>query len=766
MARFDRPRSPRPNGGKKVPVRSWTAVAAALCVAAAARSQPAPETIDVVGTPLGSGIDRDKVAANVQTATAEEIRAQGALDLADFMKRNLGSVFVNDAQSNPLQPDLQYRGFVGSPLLGLPQGLAVYQDGVRINEPFGDTVNWALIPESAIDTVYLLPGANPLFGMNALGGVIAIDTKDGFANPGTYAELTAGSFGRVVLQAETGGAIDDRLSYFVTGSHLDEDGWRDFSPSEATQVFANLGIATDAATVDVSFTHADTDLIGNGAAPVDLLELDREAIFTRPDRTENQLNMLAVKGRQSVSDRLTLTGNIYVRNSDVNTLNGDDSDVEECEDTPGFICEGEGDDEELVLDEDGDPIEADDELEGAMVNRSSTEQHGLGFGLQAAWTIGAAQLTFGLAHDESDVDFAASTELGALDSTRLAVPGGEFVGEAFTGLEASTDSDGLYLSGAFALSDTVTLTLSGRYNRTEVELEDQLDDDLDGDHTFQRFNPAAGIAARLGAVTFYAGLSEASRAPSPVELTCADEDDPCRLPNAFVADPPLEQVVAQTFETGVRGVWDRGRWHAGWFRTTNDDDILFVSAGALTNEGFFANVGETRREGIELNLSGTLRERLGWSVSYTTLDATFREDFAVASPNNPAAVNGEIPVESGDHLPLVPEQLLKAGLQFAASDDLTFGGEVLASSGSHYRGDEGNLGDELDGYALLNLRAEYRLGPRMSLFAHLDNVLDEEYDTFGVFGEADEVLGDDFEDPRFVGPGAPRAAWIGVRMQF
>ena len=74
--------------------------------------------------------------------------------------------------------------------------------------------------------------------------------------------------------------------------------------------------------------------------------------------------------------------------------------------------------------------------------------------------------------------------------------------------------------------------------------------------------------------------------------------------------------------------------------------------------------------------------------------------------------------------------------------------------------------DELVGYALLRVRAEYRLSVRARLFASIDNLLDEEYETFGVFGEADEVLGDDFEEPFFVGPGAPRAAWLGVRVAF
>ena len=190
-------------------------VAMLLGTAAGALAQPGTplEVIEVVGTtPLGADLDTDRIATNVQGANAAAIREQGALDLADFMNRTLGSVFVNEVQSNPLQPDVQYRGFVGSPLLGLPQGLAIYQDGVRLNEPFGDTVNWALIPESAIDSVYLVPGSNPLFGLNALGGAIAIRTKDGIDHAGTRAEVVTGSFDRLGLQAETGGAFGEGLA--------------------------------------------------------------------------------------------------------------------------------------------------------------------------------------------------------------------------------------------------------------------------------------------------------------------------------------------------------------------------------------------------------------------------------------------------------------------------------------------------------------------------------------------------------------------------
>lgn len=747
-------------------------VSGAALLTFSAAAQETTEEIEVVGrTALGTGVDADQIAANFQIVTSEEIRQQRALDLADFMKRNLASVFVNEAQSNPLQPDVQYRGFVGSPLLGLPQGIAVYQDGVRINEPFGDTVNWALIPDSAIDTVYLMPGSNPLFGLNALGGAISITTKDGFTSPGSRAEVYGGSFGRLSLQAETGGSVADRFSYFVTGSYLEEDGWRDYSPTEATQLFGKLGWRLNASAIDISVNLADTDLIGNGAAPVELLELDREAIFTRPDQTENDLALINLDFEHRVSDVLSLTGNFYARSSDVSTFNGDDSDFEECEDDPGFICAEEGDEEEIVFDQNGQPIVADEALEGATVNRTGTEQDGAGLGLQASWTadLGEKENLFlaGLTYDSSDIDFGASTELGALDATRLAIPGGVFDGESFTDLDAESSTFSIYFSNTFSLTEGVALTLSGRYNEIDVTLRDQLGTELNGDHSFDRFNPAVGLTARLGsAATVYASYSESNRAPTPVELTCADEDDPCRLPNAFIADPPLDQVVAETFEVGVRGDWRGGSWNAGVFRTTNRDDIFFISAGALTNEGYFDNVGRTRRDGVELGIRGQAGERVSWFANFTSLDAAFRETVSLPSPNNPAAIDGEVLVAPGDSLPLVPEQLLKGGFRAELGERFSIGADFVGGGDFHMRGDEGNDRERIGDYFVVNLRGDIRVSDRFRVFLNVDNLFDEEYETFGLFGEADEVLGDNFGDSRFFSPAAPRAAWLGVQIDF
>ena len=731
------------------------------------------ETVTVIGVTPFRGLDlpADLVPGNIQSATNAELERLHGADLGAFMNRRLGSVFINEAQGNSLQPDVQFRGFVASPLLGQSQGISVYQNGVRINEPFGDTVNWALVPESAIASIDLIPGSNPLFGLNALGGALSIRTKNGFTAPGTGGELQGGSFQRVIGEIESGGSLDDRLSYYGSARYLAEDGWRQFSPSKTLHLFGDVGWRAEAGSASANVTVVDTDLIGNGPAPIELLEIDRSAIFTRPDRTENALVLASVTGTWRWAQDLSLDGVAYFRRSDIRTLNGDDSDFEACEQDPLFVCEEGGPDEEeaIALDQDGNPILFGDAVDGATVNRSITDQDAFGaslllsvsrpvFGFQNWLAVGAS-------FDWGETEFGSNTELGSLDETRAAVSSGTFVGESFVRVNGETRNRSVFISETLAVTTAVGLTLSGRYNSTTVELRDQLGTDLNGSHDYSRFNGSAGITWQVSpAAGLYATYGESNRAPSPVELTCANPDDPCRLPNAFLSDPPLDQVVARSLEAGARGRWLGMDWHVGLFQTTNEDDIVFISAGALSNQGYFDNVGDTRRLGAEVSLTGTgFDERLLWALHYTRLDATFRDSFTVTSPHNPAAIDGELPVPSGSRIPGVPEDLLKVSADFAFTPQLRLGTELLYQSKQYLRGDEGNRLDPLDGYTVVNVGAEYRFNRHFMVFARVDNLFDAEYETFGLVGAADEVLGDEFEDPRFVSPAAPISGWIGVK---
>lgn len=746
-------------------------IVAMLLLLAAPLASGQIEEVIVSSTPLGAELPASRVPGYVQQATSDEIERVRTAGLAQFLNQRLGGVFINEAQNNPLQPDVQFRGFIASPLLGQPQGIAVYQDGVRINDPFGDVVVWALVPEAAIDTIDLIPGSNPVFGLNALGGALSIHTKDGFNNPGTQAEVMGGSFGRVVAEASSGASVDNRLSYFVSARYLTEDGWRQYSPSDALHVFADTGWRNDTSSLDLNLTWVETDLIGNGPAPVQLLAQNRDAVYTRPDRTENSLAFLTLTGKHDFARQVELTAVAYYRRSNIHTLNGDESNFEECNDAAleGYMCEEGADEEQLVHDPAGELIPFSNAVEGATLNRSKTRQDTSGVSAQLAILRPLAgrdnRLILGGTVDRSRIRFASSTELGHLDETRDAIGGGFLVDEAFVDLHADIDTSSAFLTDTFSITPDLDVTLSARYNDTRIELRDQIGTALNGDHSYTRFNRAAGVTYRPAAdLRLYASYSESNRAPSPVELTCADENDPCALPNAFLSDPPLQQVVARTYETGASGTWLTTHWHAGLFRTINRDDILFISAGALTNRGFFTNVGDTRRQGIELALNGELRgERAKWFLTYTRLDAEFRHSFTVASPHNPAAENGEIPVARGSRIPGTPEHLLKAGVDVRVTSQLRVNVDLMYSSNQYFRGDEGNLTEPLPSYTVVNAGAEWQLSPNLTLFTQIENVFDRNYATFGLFGAGNEVLGPGFDDPRFVSPGGPRSAWLGVR---
>lgn len=741
------------------------------------------QPIQVIGvSPLqGSGVDKDKFPANVQTANGKDLGDSHSTNLPNFLNDRMGSVFLNESQDNPLQPNLTFRGYTISPLLGKPQGMAVYQDGVRINEPFGDTVNFALVPQSAISSVQLTPGSDPVYGRNALGGALSIQTKSGLTDPGTEFQTYFGSFDRRFYQGQTGGTAG-QFDYFITASYFTEDGWRDFSPSRDGRVFGKLGWHNTDSRLALSLTRANTDLIGNGGTPVQLLDQHRSAIFTRPDQTQNDLTLVNLQGDHDFTDNINVSGNVYYRDSDDNTRNGDDSDFAPCPDDNAFVCAGVEDDDDggggndddatFVLDANGNRIQATPDRLGGTNNTTATDQDSYGGSLQVTLTNDIAgtenHLVIGAAYDEADIDYTARTELAALDETRMAVGSGVFDGSSFVDAGINTRSYGLYFTDTWTPIDPLSLTFSGRYNRNEVKIRDRRGSALNGDHTFDHFNPAVGATYRFipKRLSAYARYSVANRFPVASELTCADPESPCRLPNDFLADPPLKQVVSKSQEAGLRGNVLSVNYTLALFRSVNQDDIQFISSGQLQNTGYFRNVGETRRQGIELTLNGTI-QRLDWFLNYTFLDAEFRDPFVASNPNNPAADdNGEVQVEPGDRLPNTPRNLFKLGGNYHITDNLDLGGSLLYRSHAFFAGDPSNDSAPVSGYAVVNLRTNYQVSENVSFFARLNNVFDHDYSTFGTFGEADEVLGDDYDNPRFLSPGPPRAVFVGTRVRF
>lgn len=801
------------------------------------------EEVLVIGiTPDGNSQQRlTHVPFAVQSASYTDLDESQTLDLSEYMNSRMGSVNINSAQNNPLQSDLQYRGFTASPLLGLPQGLSVYQNGVRINEPLGDSVNWDLIPESAIYRVDLMSGANPVFGLNTLGGALSLQMKNGFNFSEHTISASTGSWGRKNASIESG-ANNGEWGYYANLSAFDEEGWRAQSHSEAINFYGTLNWRPHSgASYDAVYQQGQSDLIGNGALPIGLMQIQRDAVFTAPDITENDMSMLAVTAHYILSPQLELGFNVYERKNTTDSFNGDGSEFEQCEFYGGQLALFEESDavEDALEDELGikldticsrqdatitnftalvDHIEQSaldagmdfdrfeieniyDSLSGtgiisdeAINNISQRQQRTRGLAAQIRYgeTLGrfSNQFIAGLSVHLGDSHFDSVLELAGLDPITRSTQGlgtGTFFDDAATNIDTSTDTYSVYFTNTTEVTERLALTVSARYNVSDVSLRDQSGQrpELNGDHEFARLNPAIGLNWNpTDKLTVYGSYSEANRIPTPIELACNegvfelaqafaqaqgenpdDVDFECRLPNAFLADPPLDDVVTKSIEAGIRGNISAGHYQLSLFRSKNHDDILFQTTGRAT--GLFANVDQTRRQGIELSVDRRFA-RVDAYASVSLLEATFEDHFFALSPNHPNANSeGEIEVSPGHRLPSIPDKIIKMGGDYRFSENLSVGAELIYNGPQYLRGDESNQLGEIDSYSVLNLRAHYRLNDQFSFFVRVSNALDTEYENFGLIGEdPSEVLPQlSNAKPVFLGVGSPRAAWIGAKLQ-
>ena len=819
--------------------RAPIALATWLCLSVTAQAQTAPQTVEVIGvSPLpGLGVPRDRVPGNVQTAKGADIERSQASDLAAFLNRRLGSVQINELQNNPFQPDVNYRGFTASPLLGTAQGLSVYVDGVRLNQPFGDVVSWDLIPKSAIASIALMPGSNPLFGLNTLGGALSVQTKDGLKNPGSAVQLQAGSHGRVALEFESGGSRADGVNWFVTGNRFQDRGWRVNSPSDVSQLYGKLGGRLGDTALTLSASMADNRLGGNGLQEQRLLARNGSGVYSQPDTTLNRAGLLNLAASHTLSSGLTLSGNAYWRRIHTATVNGDvnEGSLDQSTYQPnaneraaltaagysGFPTAGESAANTpfpkwrcianaLRQDEPGEKC-------NGLINQSRTAQVNSGFSVQVDGQSGAHQWLAGLALDSSRVHFTQGSELGYLNPDHSVTGVGAF-GDGVSGgnvdgvpydtrvdLSARTRSSSLFASDVVALGPRTHLTASARYNRSTVQSRDAItpgggSGSLDGDQRFSRLNPALGLTHAYGnGLTAYAGANQGSRAPSAIELGCADPANPCKLPNAMAGDPPLKQVVTTTLEAGLRGQRHGLSWNLGLFRSDNRDDILFVADNA-SGFGYFKNFGKTRRQGLEAGMQTTLAGGAELGANLTLLDATYRSaeqlNAAGNSSNNQAraglpGVDGQIAIRAGDRMPLLPRQILKLFAQLPLGGGISLGGDLSAVGSSLARGNENNahqpdgtyyLGSGRSaGYTVFNLNADWQLRPGLRTFAQVSNLFDRRYSTGAQLGaNAFDANGHFVARPfaanangdrpvvhsTFLAPGAPRSVTVGVRVSF
>lgn len=794
MRRSPTPRAaaPRPRASRSAPLpapaaarRGWghdlaprigrqvglvTALAAATASASWAQSDGGSlPPVEVIGTsPLpGQGVDRSLLPYSTQLIRRSALDEAKSDNLSDYLTRHVPGVQVNDIQGSPFQGDLTYRGFRASPLLGASQGLSVYLDGVRINEPFGDVVNWDMLPEFSVRSVSLVPGANPAFGLNTLGGALSFETESGLTAPGFRAELSAGSFGRKRIDASYGRQYEGGWHSYLAGSWFDEDGWRQHSEGDLGQLLAKFGRSTESTDWSVGLVLGRSKLIGNGLVPAytiddgrkapDLYAFERDAVYTYPDLTRNRTAQLQANLRQVLEAQRTLDALVYVRRSTRSTVNGDEAD---------------------------DDAGGDGEFNAAF-NTTETKQTGVGAALAVSGKDGRHQWQAGGSVDASRTHYEQFEQPGVFDDSRGVLPGDE-PRELSAEVSGRTLAFGLFATDTIELLPRTHLTVTARYNQARVtNTLTTRDDDTDEIEakpterfTYRSLNPAIGLAHRLEAgPTLYANIARNNRVPTVIELGCADPEEPCRLPAGLQADPYLKQVISRTVEAGVR--WPVARdlnLTLSGYRTDNRDDILFRSTSVNGQLGYFENFDRTRYQGWEAQAQGRAGA-LSFAVGYARLDATYQADGVLRQGER------NVVVAPGTRIAGLPRHSLKISADFQATPQWSFGGDLQAFSKRGVAGNEdGRIEDgedtrmnlDLPGYELIHLRTTWRSSPGKDagweVYAKVNNLLDTRYETFGAlaatqFSPRGVYTGEE-RDAVSVAPGAPRSFMVGVRLRY
>jgi outer membrane receptor protein involved in Fe transport len=746
-----------------------------------------PPTVVYPTTPVatpGPAPAVDKVPSSINFVDSPQIERAGSPSVTDALRQSVPAVGINEVAGNPFQPNLEFRGFVGSPVAGTPQGLAVYQNGVRINEAFGDTVNWDLIPTAAIKSIAVVTN-NPAFGLNALGGAVTIRMNDGFGYQGAEINTLGGSFGRIQGSAQWGKAIEQFAVYgALEGLH--DDGFRNFSPSDIRRFYGDVGYRNADAEVHLNMGVADNTFGATATVPIELLQQSWRATYTTPQTVANQVAYANLSGRFDLTPSWTVQAIAHVRGFSQQTLDGNPTGAQPCDADATLLCFGDGSAPANGLD--GNQL-SNPFAPGAILgenDRTTTRSTTGGFSVEATNTdelFGHGnRLVVGTSLDSSVTRFNASAELGTVAPNYVVTGGGIFLGQSGSpvsigpvSLRTTNQYTGVYALDTFDVTKAFSITAGGRFNDARIALADQLGTSLNGNETFDRFNPIIGGAYKFSSkLTAYAGYSEANRAPTPLELGCADPTRPCIVAAFLVSDPPLKQVVSRTVEAGLRGTRDLNfgtlDWKLGGFRAANSDDILAIASPALQGFGFFQNVGRTRRQGIEAEAKLTA-SAVQLYASYAFVDSRFLNALQLGSNSPFADQNGNIQVLPGDEIPAVPRHRVKLGLDYSVTDALKLGGDMLYFSSQHFVGDESNQAAKLPSYTVFNLHGSYRISETFQIYGRIDNLFDNRYATYGTFFDTAKLPdfangGTAFTDARSVSPARPRAFYAGLKATF
>jgi iron complex outermembrane receptor protein len=727
---------------------------------AAAAQSPGGElpTIEVVATsPLGTGTEALNVPSETQTISGQDIANLDQLTLQDALARRTPGVSVTDEIGSPLSESVDFRGETATPVPGTPEGLAVYMNGVRINESYGDVVNWDLIPQVAIDQAQIVTG-NPVFGLNALAGAVVMNMKNGFTWQGTEFNLQGGSDYTVQGSAQYG-IQKGNWAYYVAMEGVRTNGFRYYGQSDVERGFADIGYRAEGNEVHLSMTGGADGLGVAGTTPLELAQENPWAVFTTPQTTDTTAEMVTLSDESHITPTLAFNGNAYFRSYAQAHVDGNISDFYSCGNT--YVCNDDITTGQIIDGTAGtnplrDPLggnPADNGQPLGEIDSNWTRTYSTGATAQLTDTDKIFDhnntITAGVSVDHGWTHFGGESTLGTLPPDFVVPTTNELIDEPLfdvspANLLAQNTYAGVYVLDTFDITNRLSIHAGARFNDAQIELTDLTgtNPNLNANDNFNRINPVVGATFKITPdISVYASYSEANRAPTPLELGCSSPTNPCMIDNFLVADPPLKQIVARTVEAGFKGnnqvsgpLPGRVDWSVSLYRAENQDDIYSVPS-IVTGFGYYTNAGDTLRQGVDLGATYTTDKWTAYA-NYSYIQATFLTPVLLASPNNPFAdANGNIQVEPGDSLPGIPHHKFKIGFDYEVLRDWKVGADLVYRSSQYYFGDEINMLPQIAGYATVNLRTSYQINKNVQIFGLINNALDYRGATYGALYE-------------------------------
>ena len=682
----------------------------------------------------------------VEIIAGADVQGASGSSVANALSGSAGVNLTNQTGS-PSQSDIRLRGFALSPIVGVPQGVSVFVDGVRVNEADASQVHLSLIPRGAVHRVELIRGSVGAFGRNSLAGALNIVTLRG-GERSIDMELEGGSFGTLrgtARASESVGSFDG----LVTVSYDRSNGWRRLSHTEERSVFAKVGGRGERTDGWLSYSFASHSLEGPGPLPESWLNggpLPPD--ITNPPGDRRRLQYTGGSGDSFVPHLHFLNGRIERRIGDGWTLQASSF---------GRLADFR------------------------QSNDNITEPNALG--LTDIRTLGsAAQVSY----ERTDGLMATSgvewtrndVEIKILELPNPAFP--SIVRATTEHLETDENNVGAFGEVWWRARPTVSLYGSLRFDHVRLPVRDLLDPSGSGRNTFTQWSGGIGVSVRLDrAWNVFASYSRAFRTPVILEVMCADPEDPCQLPFELGPDPPLKPVTSDTWQAGFRMARSRGQANVTAFWSEVRDDLFNVTDLDTPTRGFFTNLDRTRRLGVEASLAFvpfasvsplTVQAAMGWTratfESEAVLSAPFLDDDdGDGGAGGPGVGGGPTApqVEPGDRLPMVPSLTANVGLRYETGEsaiELT-GGWV---GGQFLVGDEGNdaRAGKLDGYAILDASLERSVGAVL-FYARASNLLDNDYRAFGIL--SNNVRGPVEEVEPFLTPGHPRQLTAGMRVR-